>query len=389
MASESQYDPPPPGPPADLDLTPQERAEKALQREREFTERLISSTNDGIFAFDLECRYTVWNPAMEEIFARKRDGVIGLCAFDVFPFLKATGEDAFFYRALAGQTTVALDRQYRLPELGREGTYEAHYSPIRDTSGGVKGPGKVVGGLAILQDISERKRAEESVRNLSGQLLRLQDEERRRIARELHDSTSQTLSAIALNLALLQKRGIAHDAKSRRTLQESVSLANQAAQEVRNLSHLLHPPDIDAMGLEPALRWYIARFAERSGIEVEMEAPPSLKRLSSEAELALFRVAQEALSNVHRHSGSSTAAVRISQAPGLIRLTIEDHGHGMALDAVDAGRISVPGVGVSGMRERLRQLGGSIDIVSGVTGTRVEAVLPLEAGKSGESAAER
>ena len=366
--------------PMSVDQAARKLAEKQLRREREFTARLIDSTTEGIFAFDRECRYTVWNRAMERIFGIRRAQALGRNAFDLLPFLKETGEDRFFLDALDGKITVAMERRYRIPETGREAFFEVYYSPIRDASGGLTGPGKVIGGLAILHDITERKQLEEWLRELSGRLLRSQDEERRRIARELHDSTAQTLSALALNLTFLQKRFPPSDRKASAVLAESQALANQAAAEVRNLSHLLHPPDLDAIGLLAAIRWYAVRFTDRTGVRVEFDLPSEPWPLPPDVELALFRVVQESLTNVHRHSGSQTATVRIARRDNQLTLEVQDQGRGMPPEVLqhyecDFSRL---GVGLAGMRARIRQLGGRLEIASTSHGTKLKAMVPLK-----------
>jgi len=355
-------------------------ADKQLHREREFTERLIDSTVEGIFAFDRECRYTLWNRAMERIFGIRRGEAVGRNAFELLPSLKETGEDRFFLDALQGRTNLSKERPYRIPETGREAFFEVYYSPIRDASGGVTGPGKVIGGLAILHDITERKQAEESLRELSGRLLRSQDEERRRIARELHDSTAQTLSALALNLALLRKQGSLASAKTAALIAESQALANQAAAEVRNLSHLLHPPDLDAIGLLAAVRWYAARFTERTGVRVELDLPAEAGPLPPDVELALFRVMQESLTNVHRHSESPTAKVRIANGRSQITLEVEDQGRGLPPERLNHRECDILnlGVGLAGMRARITQLGGWFEIAATNPGTKVKATVPLK-----------
>ena len=356
--------------------------EKQLHREREFTERLVDSTVEGIFAFDRQCRFTLWNRAMERIFAISRADAIGRKAFDLLPFLKETGEDRFFADALEGKTSLSPERPYRIPETGREAFFEVYYSPVRDASGGVEGPGKVIGGLAILHDITERKQAAESLRALSARLLHSQDEERRRIARELHDSTAQTLSALALNFALLRKES--PSPKALALIAESQALANQAATDVRNLSHFLHPPDLDAIGLLPAVRWYASRYSERTQIKLELDLPADTGPLPPEVQLALFRVMQEGLNNVHRHSGSPTAMVKIARGNGAVMLEVRDQGRGLPREIVEHNEADIPnlGVGLAGMRARIRQLGGRFEIASTNPGTTLRATVPLKKGAS-------
>ncbi len=489
------------------DGTERKRAEELLRREKEFTERLINSTVDGILAFDRQCRYTVWNPGMERVFGVGKERTIGRCAFEVFPFLKETGEDKFFLDALAGKSVVAKDRPYRVLEMGREGFYEAYYSPIRDACGGAEGAGAIIGGLAIIHDITERKRAEQalqeseeryrelfenasdliyiadlqgniidlnkaaeritgysraealgmnlahiiapdqmgraaemlghkvakggqttyevdiiakdgrrvaletstrlivsdgrpvalqgmarditerrrsekSLRELSARLMHAQDEERRRIARELHDSTSQTLSALAVNLALLKQHLHELGGRASDLLSESEALVDEASREIRTVAQLLHPPQLEESGLAAAVRGYSTSFAERSGVELDLDVPLTLTaRLPQDVETAIFRILQESLTNIHRHSGSPTASVRLAFEDSEVTLEVKDQGRGMPSEILDtSGSVAALGVGVAGMRERVRQLGGRLEIASGSAGTTVKAILPVSDG---------
>jgi PAS domain S-box-containing protein len=228
------------------------------------------------------------------------------------------------------------------------------------------------------EDITEVKRAQQDLARLSSRLMQVQDEERRAIARELHDTTAQNLLAIGLNVARLRDPVAALGEPAQRALAETLDLSEQSLQQVRTLSYLLHPPLLDEMGLASALRWFARGFAERSGIDVavhlvENGGPP----LPREVATTLFRVAQEALSNVHRHSGSATARISLDRHDDGIRLEIADRGRGLQ-GPIDAGDgVQAMGVGISGMRVRLEQLGGRLDIESGASGTRVSATVPL------------
>jgi PAS domain S-box-containing protein len=243
--------------------------------------------------------------------------------------------------------------------------------PIHDETGRVN---RIVG---IAMDITTRKQAEESLRRLSAQLLRAQDSERRRIARELHDSLGQRLAALAMNLSWLENSSIASEPKAHTILQESRELVQQNVQEIRTLSYLLHPPLLEELGLSSTVTWYVQGFVERSGIQVDLAIPPDLGRLPRSVELALFRVVQEGLTNVQRHSGSASASVRFTRKNANIVVQVADRGHGMPQPSLaDVPRASRLGVGITGMKERVRELGGTLEIRSGGSGTTLEASIP-------------
>ncbi|HZQ24792.1 MAG TPA: MEDS domain-containing protein [Terriglobales bacterium] len=222
-------------------------------------------------------------------------------------------------------------------------------------------------------EIERRERAEGGLRALSSRLLAIRDEERRRIARELHDSTAQLLAALAMNLSMIMPDKDAMSPVAAEFLVQSGNLVQELLKEVRNLSQLLHPPTLDEMGLPSALEWYIAKFTERSHIEVTSDIPRDLGRLTRDIELAVFRLVQESLTNVQRHSGSATAHVRVSHSDNEIRVEIEDQGAGIAA-AKNAGGST--GIGISGMRERIRQLQGTFTVQSDSNGTKISATIP-------------
>jgi PAS domain S-box-containing protein len=228
----------------------------------------------------------------------------------------------------------------------------------------------------VKERTADLERAEESLRALSGRLLQAQDEERRRIARELHDSAGQLLTALNMNLVPIQADAHQLGPAAVRAINESFQLIEQLSKELRTISHLLHPPMLDEAGLEFALQWYVEGFAERSKIEVDFELAPDLGRLSRDAEIAIFRLVQESLTNIHRHANSPTASVRIFREGDQIQVRITDQGKGMPAGHVNGRGLAKAGVGVQGMRERLRQLKGNLEISSGPGGTTVQATLP-------------
>jgi len=240
--------------------------------------------------------------------------------------------------------------------------------------------------LTEIVDANEALRVTEtSLRQLSARLLQLQDEERRRIARDLHDVTGQKIAVLSMTLdrlaRLTEQRDPAHE-----SIKESREVVAQIGEEIRTLSYILHPPLLDECGLASAVHWYAEGFEKRSGIKLDVAIDPDLPRLPVDAETTLFRVVQESLTNVHRYSGSSVAKIRIVRESGEVRLEVLDHGRGSKGGAVHA-KLDGPaplGVGIPGMRERLHQLGGGLSVDFGMNGTRVVATLPIKKAGEGE-----
>jgi two-component system NarL family sensor kinase len=236
--------------------------------------------------------------------------------------------------------------------------------------------------LTELIETNEALRVSElSLRQLSARLLKLQDEERRRIARDLHDTTGQKIAVLSMTLDRLTKLVDSKEKVVTDALLESRDVVGKIGEEIRTLSYLLHPPLLDECGLASAVLWYIEGFKKRSGIQLNVTIDEELIRLSSDAETALFRVLQESLTNVHRYSGSASADVRIFRSAGNVHLEIVDHGKGIraATDRSAFSGAPTLGVGIPGMRERIRQLGGQLEVEFGADGTRVHATLPVEA----------
>jgi signal transduction histidine kinase len=229
----------------------------------------------------------------------------------------------------------------------------------------------------VRERTAELDTANHNLGNLSARLLELQDEERRRIARELHDSVGQMLAGLSMNLSAVRS-DIDRLTKTSAALADSEELVQEMSKEVRTISHLLHPPLLDEAGLSSALRWYVDGFAQRSKIRVELDCPNDFGRLPRERETAIFRLVQECLTNIHRHSGSATARIRLHRSGHEVVVQVEDKGKGIPTEKLDQmTAVGIPGVGITGMRERVRQLGGTLEIDSSTTGTKVEARLPI------------
>src|SRR6202047_3054616 len=241
---------------------------------------------------------------------------------------------------------------------------------------------------SAIRDISERKRAEQRIaeqtqqlheanrelRHLSSRIVAIRDEERRRLGRELHDSQGQYLAAIKMNLEMIETTDAALSTLQKSALTEAITLLERSMREIRVISHLLHPPLLDEIGLQAVVPWYLNSFSERSGIQIDLDMPSDISKLPDQVELAVFRVLQECLTNVHRHSGSKVAKVKIVPEDTSVILEVSDRGRGVSSEN---GSDPVMGVGITGMRERVRELGGQFGINSSSEGTTVRAVLPI------------
>jgi PAS domain S-box-containing protein len=228
------------------------------------------------------------------------------------------------------------------------------------------------------------RETEASLRALSGRILQLQDQERRKMARDLHDTTGQELAVLVMSLRHLADSVDRPGIDMHTALVDASELARKVNDEIRTLSYVLHPPLLDQLGLGSALKWYVEGFCSRSGIDVKLVIPEALDRFSSEQETALFRVVQEGLTNVMRHSSSRSVKIVVCASTDEIELTVKDDGSGIpraALDRLAAGTGAKSlGVGIAGLRERLHQLGGKLEIFSNHSGTTLKATVPIERG---------
>jgi signal transduction histidine kinase len=250
---------------------------------------------------------------------------------------------------------------------GREHVSSETYAQVRVALGGAFAAAVLILSFTFYQltiELRDRKRAEDAVRKLSSRLLQLQDAERRRVARELHDSIGQYFVSLKMNFDLL-RMGTTQE-ETNRIFTDCVDLLDRGIVEARTLSHLLHPPLLDEAGFVSAARWYVDGFTERSKIRVTLESPPELPRMSKDIELALFRVLQESLTNIHRHSGSASAVVRLAVMDGNISLFVRDFGKGIppALLKRFENTHTGTGVGLAGIRERMSELGGTMELSS-------------------------
>ena len=249
------------------------------------------------------------------------------------------------------------DLRYFSPKGGKRYLHARGF-PLRDSEG------RVVRVAGVTEDVTDRVNAKEHLRLLSDRLLTLRDEEQRRMAQQLHETVSQEMAAMKMALAQVSATLPKKNAIGNKFLQSAREFADSVIQQVRTVSYLLHPLLLEEAGLDSALRWYASGFAERSGVKVKLAISPDFGRLPKETEIALFRIVQEALTNVHRHSKSREATIRLSRAEGKIHLEVKDRGVGMARPSEATGWNVPVGIGIAGMRERVKQLGGVFDIRS-------------------------
>jgi PAS domain S-box-containing protein len=353
------------------EITERRAAEEALRESEEGQRTLFESAPDPIVVVDADGLMERVNRQAEVMFGYQRSELIGQPVEMLVPerFRDHHKQHRAGYIGSPHLRPMGAGLQlYGRRKDGSEFPVDIMLSPLASKRSPLV--------IAVVRDVTEQKQVNETLRQLSIRLLKAQDAERRRIARELHDSTGQNLAAVAMNLSLVTRSAGALDASTQKALAESIAMVEACVREIRTLSYLLHPPMLDERGLAPALRWFVEGFSKRSGMRVELEVASDWERPTPEMEIALFRVVQEALTNAHRHAESSTARIRLNGDKNTVRLEVEDAGKG--LPAVQAeGRLVTGGVGITGMRERIKQLGGRLQIESGRRGTTVRVTLPL------------
>ena len=353
-----------------IDITGRKEAEEALRQSESHLRAIVETEPECVAKVAPNGDLLQMNPAgLAMIEAESFAEVRGK---SVLPLI-VPGHRAAFKGLLQGVCS-GHNANLEFEIVGLKGTRrwaETYAVPIADETGS-----SCV--LAVMRDLTERKQAEKALRGLSTRLLQLQDEERRRVARELHDAIGQNLVGLVANLTVAHKSARTLNPKARQALSGSLKVAERSLKEMRTLSYLLHPPLLDEDGLASALAWYVKGFAERSEIKIDLKVSPNFGRLPQEVETTLFRVVQEGLTNVHRHAKSPTASIRLSRCPTEVKLEIADKGRGMPAKTLHSGnqKSGKLGVGIMGMSERARQLGGRLEIDSSRRGTTVRVMIP-------------
>jgi PAS domain S-box-containing protein len=383
------------------------RADKAIG----LLAAIVDSSEDAIVSKTLEGVITSWNTGAERLFGYTASEAVGKHISLIIPLERMDEETVIIERIKQGDRIEHFDT-VRVRKDKTTLDISLTISPVRDASG------KIVGASKIARDITQRKRIERELREseeryrtladaldtevqfrtrelerrnselreLSARLLESQDAERRHIARELHDSAGQTLAALGMSLAQLAQDAKNNPAQLAKGIEDAESLVQHMNQEIRTTSYLLHPPLLDESGLSSALSWYVQGLKKRSGLDVDLSIPDKFERLPDDMELVIFRIVQESLTNVHRHSGSKSASIRVARETDKIIVEVRDHGRGMPPEKLAEIQSQGSGVGISGMRERLRHFSGELVVESNGAGTKIVATLLSKAFPADEQA---
>lgn len=382
------------------------RADKAIG----LLAAIVDSSDDAIASKTLDGVVTSWNAGAERLFGYSAKEAVGQHISFIIPLNRRDEEAEILARLRVGQRIEHFDT-VRVRKDGTEIDISLSISPVRDSTG------KIVGASKIARDITQRKQTEralreseerfrvladaldtqvqfrtqelrrrnseilqqaEQLRELTGRMMQTQDAERRHIARELHDSAGQTLAALGLNIARLAEDVKHNPDRLAKDIDGVQDLIQHLTKEIRTTSYLLHPPLLDECGLSSALQDYVEGLSQRSGLSIELNIPQEFERFSPELELVVFRLVQECLTNTLRHSGSKTARITVRRKEQNIHVEVQDQGKGMSRERFADVQSHGAGVGLRGMRERVRQLHGEFNIESNTLGTKTSAILPAK-----------
>jgi PAS domain S-box-containing protein len=379
------------------DFTERKEHDDRLAQSEERFRLLVEGVPDyAIYLLDRHGIVTTWNAGAERVKGYKPAEIIGKHFSTFFAEEDVRVGKPQQILDTAEREGRAEHEGWRIRKDGSRFWVNAVVTALRDKSGNLWGFSKITRDVtermqqqdALQNEIKERRKAQEdlskseaSLRTLSLNLLRTQDEERRRIGREMHDSLGQYLSALKMKLGTLRVRQPNLTTETSQELARCNELLEECVKEVRTISYLLYPPMLEEMGLKSAITWFLEGFTQRSDIKTELKVSADFDRVSRDVELALFRVIQESLNNIHKHSGSTQASIRLSRANGIITLEIRDYGKGLpqvVLEQSAMGSTGALGVGLRGMNERIRQLGGELRLNTAEPGTLVTATVPAQ-----------
>jgi PAS domain S-box-containing protein len=370
---------------------------------------IVDSSDDAIVSKSLDGVISSWNRGAERLFGYSAEETIGQHISLIIPVNRRDEEVGILQHIRRGERIEHFDT-VRVCKDGTEIEISLTISPVMD------GTGRIVGASKIARAITQRKQVERELREseerfraladaldtqvqfrtqelqrkhaeveqqakylreMTGLLLQTQDEERRHIARELHDSAGQTLAALAMKLSELVENPNQNPDRLAKNADDAQELVRHLSNEIRTTSYLLHPPLLDECGLESAVRWYVQGLEERSGLDIDLRFPEDFERLPREMELVIFRFVQECLTNIHRHSGSKTALIQVTSEGDKVDVEVQDDGRGMSPERLAEIQLQGTGVGIRGIRERVRQFHGQLTIESNDSGTRICASMPL------------
>ncbi len=369
---------------------------KRAERNTALLAAIVDSSDDAIVSKTLDGIITTWNKSAERVFGYSAEEAIGKHITLIIPRDRWDEEADLIARLRRGERV----DHFQTVRRRKDGSFvdvSLTISPVKDSSG------HIIGASKVARDVSAQVHADELLRDrerefrrlsqtldaqvrsrtrelqeLSWQIMRARDDERRHVARELHDSAGQSLAILGMQVdQLLSRDGNSPEFTAQaEQLRETV---RQLQSEIRTTSYLLHPPLLDESGLQAALSWYAAGLTERTGLDIDIEIPEMPRKLSRDLDLVVFRFVQEALTNIHRHAGATKALIAAFRSNGNINVTITDNGKGMSPERLEQVRSGGSGVGIRGMRERIRQFQGSMEIASDPTGTKVSVMIPIPA----------